>query len=362
MGSLRHGKPFMLVSHDQLRKSRSRCDRLPGDGVPLCVRRFDADVEESDTGVWAVDHLIHLAIDLEAIDAVSHVELRPFLRDRKRLMVTIGLLLLGVAIVSATLVDIENDRRFISYNDLMVTANRFTDPNVTSYSRMLIDVSGDQLLVGASRFETNAQLIANCVITVNYDTNLRLEGTRRQRQRELSVMLRHGTKMDCKFLQTLSTVEPLPKRQDDHLLAEQRHHSPDARVVAFAKSHSSTGPPARDFIRNGVSHSLAVRRTIPPLGSGDIGSCEIVTLWEIFAKPPHSGSASIGPANGDLISLGWLADRGIICRPRTGNAVGPFAFQGLTIGPGFFFCEIHLPRATRPPAVLPFYIGPLLES
>ncbi|XP_058117992.1 semaphorin-5B [Anopheles ziemanni] len=31
----------------------------------------------------------------------------------------------------------------------MVTANRFSDPNVTSYSRMLIDVSGDQLLVGA---------------------------------------------------------------------------------------------------------------------------------------------------------------------------------------------------------------------
>uniref|UniRef100_A0A2M3ZM81 Putative semaphorin-5a-like protein n=1 Tax=Anopheles braziliensis TaxID=58242 RepID=A0A2M3ZM81_9DIPT len=58
-----------------------------------------------------------------------------------------------LAIVSATATaetpDVRDDRRFISYKDLLVTANRYTDPNVTSYSRMLIDVAGDQLLVGA---------------------------------------------------------------------------------------------------------------------------------------------------------------------------------------------------------------------
>ncbi|XP_049530217.1 semaphorin-5A isoform X1 [Anopheles darlingi] len=66
-------------------------------------------------------------------------------------MVLLPLLVLVVAVVSATVgtPDVRDDRRFISHKDLLVTANRYTDPNVTSYSRMLIDVAGDQLLVGA---------------------------------------------------------------------------------------------------------------------------------------------------------------------------------------------------------------------
>ncbi|XP_040152490.1 semaphorin-5A isoform X2 [Anopheles arabiensis] len=64
-------------------------------------------------------------------------------------MATVGLLMLMFTFVAATIEDIKDDRRFISYNDLLVTAHRFTDPNVTSYARMLIDVSGDQLIVGA---------------------------------------------------------------------------------------------------------------------------------------------------------------------------------------------------------------------
>ncbi|XP_037901105.1 semaphorin-5A isoform X2 [Glossina fuscipes] len=44
---------------------------------------------------------------------------------------------------------IDNDSRFISYQDLMVTAKRFNEPDVTSYSEMLFDVARNQLLVGA---------------------------------------------------------------------------------------------------------------------------------------------------------------------------------------------------------------------
>ncbi|XP_055544886.1 semaphorin-5A [Wyeomyia smithii] len=43
----------------------------------------------------------------------------------------------------------ENDFRFISYQDLLPTSDRFTDANVTSFSRLLFDVARDQVIVGA---------------------------------------------------------------------------------------------------------------------------------------------------------------------------------------------------------------------
>uniref|UniRef100_A0A182QF71 Uncharacterized protein n=1 Tax=Anopheles farauti TaxID=69004 RepID=A0A182QF71_9DIPT len=113
-------------------------------------------------------------------------------------MVAVWWFVFMFAIVQASIEDIKDDRRFISYNDggvlvankvshcgsasrlaamrrikrdedffnlrqqqeeqeqeqdsthLLVTANRFTDPNVTSFTRLLIDVSREQLIVGAS--------------------------------------------------------------------------------------------------------------------------------------------------------------------------------------------------------------------
>ncbi|XP_075161037.1 semaphorin 5c [Haematobia irritans] len=44
---------------------------------------------------------------------------------------------------------IENDSRFISYQDLMVTAKRYTEPNTASYSELLVDVARNQIIVGA---------------------------------------------------------------------------------------------------------------------------------------------------------------------------------------------------------------------
>ncbi|XP_037041378.1 semaphorin-5A [Bradysia coprophila] len=43
----------------------------------------------------------------------------------------------------------ENDFRYISYQDLIPSSDRFTDGNVTSFSRLLFDVSRDQVIVGA---------------------------------------------------------------------------------------------------------------------------------------------------------------------------------------------------------------------
>ncbi|KAH8268722.1 hypothetical protein KR018_000031, partial [Drosophila ironensis] len=44
---------------------------------------------------------------------------------------------------------LENDSRYISYQDLMSTAKRFYDPETTWYSEMLFDVSRSQVIVGA---------------------------------------------------------------------------------------------------------------------------------------------------------------------------------------------------------------------
>ncbi|XP_058985154.1 semaphorin-5A isoform X1 [Musca domestica] len=44
---------------------------------------------------------------------------------------------------------IENDSRYISYQDLMETAKRFTEPEIASYSEMLVDVARNQIIVGA---------------------------------------------------------------------------------------------------------------------------------------------------------------------------------------------------------------------
>ncbi|XP_026679281.1 semaphorin-5B [Diaphorina citri] len=45
--------------------------------------------------------------------------------------------------------DINTDFRVISYEDLMMTADQFRDPNVTSFSQLLFDVARDQVVVGA---------------------------------------------------------------------------------------------------------------------------------------------------------------------------------------------------------------------
>ncbi|XP_014089304.2 semaphorin 5c isoform X1 [Bactrocera oleae] len=44
---------------------------------------------------------------------------------------------------------LDNDSRFISYQDLMSTSKRFNDPNTTYYSQMLFDVARNQVIVGA---------------------------------------------------------------------------------------------------------------------------------------------------------------------------------------------------------------------
>ncbi|XP_032574245.1 semaphorin-5A [Drosophila sechellia] len=44
---------------------------------------------------------------------------------------------------------LENDSRYISYQDLMSTAKRFYDPETTWYSEMLFDVARNQVIVGA---------------------------------------------------------------------------------------------------------------------------------------------------------------------------------------------------------------------
>lgn len=53
----------------------------------------------------------------------------------------------GIAAASADVA--ENDFRYISYHDLLPTSDRFTDVNVTSFSRLLFDVARDQVIVGA---------------------------------------------------------------------------------------------------------------------------------------------------------------------------------------------------------------------
>ncbi|KAJ6636764.1 hypothetical protein Bhyg_15359, partial [Pseudolycoriella hygida] len=42
-----------------------------------------------------------------------------------------------------------NDFRYISHQDLIPSSDRFSDGNVTSFSRLLFDVSRDQMIVGA---------------------------------------------------------------------------------------------------------------------------------------------------------------------------------------------------------------------
>ncbi|CAD7005018.1 unnamed protein product [Ceratitis capitata] len=44
---------------------------------------------------------------------------------------------------------LDNDSRFILYQDLMSTSKRFIDPNTTYYSQMLFDVARNQVIVGA---------------------------------------------------------------------------------------------------------------------------------------------------------------------------------------------------------------------
>ncbi|EDW72839.2 uncharacterized protein Dwil_GK17220 [Drosophila willistoni] len=44
---------------------------------------------------------------------------------------------------------LENDSRYITYQDLMSTAKRFYDPNTTWYSELLFDVGRNQVIVGA---------------------------------------------------------------------------------------------------------------------------------------------------------------------------------------------------------------------
>ncbi|GAB0098485.1 integral component of membrane [Sergentomyia squamirostris] len=53
----------------------------------------------------------------------------------------------------------EHDFRYIAYQDLLPTSSRFTDGNVTSFSRLLFDVARDQVIVGAS----NLSLLKNRV-------------------------------------------------------------------------------------------------------------------------------------------------------------------------------------------------------
>ncbi|XP_039431526.2 semaphorin-5A [Culex pipiens pallens] len=66
----------------------------------------------------------------------------------KAIMASIILgMILGVATASADVA--ENDFRYISYHDLLPTSDRFTDVNVTSFSRLLFDVARDQVIVGA---------------------------------------------------------------------------------------------------------------------------------------------------------------------------------------------------------------------
>lgn len=62
--------------------------------------------------------------------------------------IILGVILqVGIAAASADVA--ENDFRYISYHDLLPTSDRFTDVNVTSFSRLLFDVARDQVIVGA---------------------------------------------------------------------------------------------------------------------------------------------------------------------------------------------------------------------
>lgn len=67
--------------------------------------------------------------------------------------IILGVILQVVGIVTASSsggADVaENDFRYISYHDLLPTSDRFTDGNVTSFSRLLFDVARDQVIVGA---------------------------------------------------------------------------------------------------------------------------------------------------------------------------------------------------------------------
>lgn len=67
--------------------------------------------------------------------------------------IILGVILQVVGIVMASSsggADVaENDFRYISYHDLLPSSDRFTDGNVTSFSRLLFDVARDQVIVGA---------------------------------------------------------------------------------------------------------------------------------------------------------------------------------------------------------------------
>jgi chondroitin sulfate proteoglycan 4 len=56
---------------------------------------------------------------------------------------------LMLAICLLANVEADNDFRFISYHDLLPSSDRFTDVNVTTFSRLLFDVSREQVIVGA---------------------------------------------------------------------------------------------------------------------------------------------------------------------------------------------------------------------
>ncbi|XP_063708131.1 semaphorin-5A [Culicoides brevitarsis] len=57
--------------------------------------------------------------------------------------------LLLIWIIGTAASQIDNDFRYISYEDLLPTSDRFTDGNVTSFSRLLFDVAREQIIIGA---------------------------------------------------------------------------------------------------------------------------------------------------------------------------------------------------------------------
>ncbi|CRK99329.1 CLUMA_CG012702, isoform A [Clunio marinus] len=52
----------------------------------------------------------------------------------------------------------QNDFRFISYHDLLATSSRFAEHNVTTFSRLLFDVSRNSLIVGARKVSTQLEI------------------------------------------------------------------------------------------------------------------------------------------------------------------------------------------------------------
>ncbi|XP_062714042.1 semaphorin-5A [Aedes albopictus] len=74
---------------------------------------------------------------------------RPTRPSRALTSSTVPFVIATILTLLAPLIRTENDFRYISYQDLLPTSDRFTDANVTSFSRLLFDVARDQVIVGA---------------------------------------------------------------------------------------------------------------------------------------------------------------------------------------------------------------------